>query len=116
MEKEYTPRRASVTKWLQDAPDYILDVLDNGGATADRYTVIFTKALSSRTGRFGETWMSYLGMSYAPTHPQGVSMWGEFKAHECANYRRCNARHRIKWTDLPEHIRSHVIARATSNC
>lgn len=115
MIKEYTPRRASLSRWLQGAPPYILDVLDNKGATCDRYTVIFTKEMSSQTGSYADTWIAYLGMSGAPTHPQGVSIWGEFKAYECAQYRsRCH-KHRIRWNDLPENIREHVIARATSD-
>ena len=36
-------------------------------------------------------------------------MWGDVKA-----YQR-NTRQRIRWLDLPEHIRAHVIARATSD-
>ena len=57
----------------------------------------------------GNTAIPYLAMSGAPTHPQGVSMWGDIKA-----YQR-NTRQRIRWLDLPEHIRAHVIARATTD-
>lgn len=113
MPEEYTPRRANLSRWLQDAPPYVLDVLDDKGA-GDRYTVIFTKEMSSVTGSYRDTWIAYLGMSGAPEHPQGVSMWGEFKANECAQYRYRCGKHRIRWNDLPEHIRDHVIARATS--
>lgn len=83
---EYTPRRANLSRWLQGAPDYVLDVLDSKGS-GDRYTVVFTKAMSSVTGSYAETWVSYLGMSGAPTHPQGVSMWGEMEAYKMAQYR-----------------------------
>lgn len=108
----YTPRRASLGRWLQCAPAYVLDVFDSKDS-GERYTVVFTKALSSLTGSYAETWVSYLGMSGAPTHPQGVSMWGEMKAYEMARYRTRVKRQRIRWLDLPENIREHVVSRAT---
>jgi hypothetical protein len=107
----YTPRRATLARWLVDAPDYILDVLDDKGS-GDRYTVIFGKAFMSGD-TFANAWISYLGMSGAPSHPQGVSMWGEMEAYKMAQYRTRSSHHRIRWLDLPEHIRAHVIARAT---
>lgn len=112
--KEYTPRRANLTRWLQGAPDYILDVLDSKD-NGERYTVIFTKAMSSVTGTYAETWISFLGMSGAPTHPQGVSMWGEMEAYKMAQYRYRAGKDRTRWLDLPENIREHVIARATTD-
>jgi hypothetical protein len=51
-------------------------------------------------------------MSGSPTHPQGISLWGEFTAYQASDYRYRFKRHRIRWLDLPEHIRAHVIARA----
>jgi hypothetical protein len=113
MAREYTPRRANLTRWLQGAPPYVLDVLDSKNS-GERYTVIFTKAMSSMTGSYADTWVSFLGMSGAPTHPQGVSMWGEMRAYEMAQYRYRVKHQRVKWLDLPENIREHVIARATS--
>lgn len=126
MARFYTPRRAG-KRWLEDAPPYVLDVLDNKGKTADRYTVLFTFPLAYALGRdgvplgdgvrgeFSRTWIMYLGMSGAPTHPQGVSMWGEMKAYEAMNYRYRMKHQRIRWLDLPEEIRAHVIARATED-
>jgi len=118
----YTPRRAG-KRWQESAPSYVLDVLDNGGKTADRYTVIFGAALAFHTdaagaihdgpGDYGRTWLQYLAMSDAPTHPQGFSQCGELSAYDAASYRRASQRHRIRWLDLPEHIREHVIARAS---
>lgn len=46
---------------------------DNGGQTADRYTVVFTGGYRKKTS--GSFW--YLGMSCAPFHPQGIGMHGE---------------------------------------
>jgi hypothetical protein len=119
----YTPRRAG-KRWLEDAPVYILDVLDNNGKTADRYTVLFSFPISyaldkfgaflkaGAKGEYGNTYIQYLGMSDNPSHPQGVSMWGEMKAYEAAGYRYRCKHQRIRWNDLPQVIRDHVRARA----
>lgn len=123
MARKYSPRRAS-RRWLEGAPSYVLDVLDNGGKTADRYTVLFTFPLAfaldaageflpaGERGDFSRTYIPYLGMSDAPTHPQGFSQWGELEAHQAAAYRYREKHTRKRWLDLPEHIRSHVMARA----
>ena len=126
MGRKYTPRRFGA-RWSEGAPAYVLDVLDNKGKTADRYTVLFGfplayaldrdgKALpQGEKGEFGRTWIQYLGMSDAPTHPQGFSQWGEMTAHQAAGYRYASGKDRIRWLDLPEHIRKHVIARAAES-
>lgn len=115
MATNYTPRRAGKKRWLEGAPGYILDVLDNRGKTTDRYTVLFTaQFLIPRTyRRFANTTVQYLGMSDSPTHPQGFSQWGELSAADAAAYRYRSGKHRIRWLDLPEHIRKHVQFRAT---
>jgi len=47
-------------------------------------------------------------MSSDPTHPwSGVSMWGDCDAAWRPSHER------IRWLDLPEHVRDHVIRRAT---
>lgn len=119
MSKSYTPRRASKTRWLQDAPEYVLDVFDNKGKTADRYTVMFCGTLLGRfpadSTEMKDTFISYLAMSDAPTHPQGFSQWGEMDAWHAARYRYTAGKQRIKWNDLPENIRKHVISRATQS-
>lgn len=48
-------------------------VYDNGGKTADRYTVVFT----GRYRRYVSGTQQYLGMSENPYHPQGIGMHGE---------------------------------------
>ena len=111
---KYTPRRASLKRWLEGAPDYVLDCFDDK-RTGDRYTVMFTGRLLEHYGEdktFANTYVQYLNMSGAPSHPQGVSMWGELKAYEAAAYRYHNHHRRIRWNDLPEHIKAHVRARA----
>lgn len=103
----YRPRRAS-KRWLEGAPEYILSVHDAGEKYCERYTVCFGGSLwSPNMGRK----VAYLGLSENPTAPMGgVSMWGEIESHN-----RDAAGKKIRWLDLPEHIRKHVVARAEYN-
>lgn len=101
----YRPRRAT-KRWQESAPEYVLDCFDNKGATVDRYTVLFGGSLLE-PALLKNREVYYLGMSDAPTHPQGFSQWGECSA----TWRP--AHQRVRWLDLPEHIRKHVVARAT---
>jgi hypothetical protein len=111
--KPYKPRRAG-KRWLEGAPAYVLDVFDNKGETADRYTVLFTDEHLTQHGdkQFATTYVPYLGMSGAPSHPQGISQWGETCAYDAVAYRYRCGKQRIKWLDLPENIRRHVVRRA----
>ena len=107
--RKYTPRRAG-KRWLEGAPEYVLDVLDDKDA-GERYTVMFCGSELISDGTRTGTYISFLGMSGAPTHPCGVSMFGELQPHEAAAYRYRCKHHRIRWLDLPENIREHVKAR-----
>jgi len=101
---KYQPKR-SRKQWLEGAPEYVLAVYDYGDKTVDRYTVLFGGSLwEPSMGRN----VQFLGMSGSPTHPQGFSQWGEMPAWN----RKALGRH-IKWNDLPENIKQHVISRAT---
>lgn len=102
---DYRPRRAN-KRWLEDAPEYVLDVFDNRGKTADRYMVLFGGSLLE-PALLKHRKVFCLDMSEQPSHPQGVSMWGECPASFRPHHQR------IRWLDLPENIRKHVIARAT---
>ena len=103
---KYQPKR-SRKQWTQDAPPYVLACYDNGGKTCDRYTVLFGAPIW--TPKYGRT-VPFLGMSGAPTHPQGFSQWGEMPSDN----RAACGKH-VRWLDLPEHIREHVISRATES-
>jgi len=81
-------------------------VYDNGGATADRYTLFprgrgWGAFVNRSTGHLVR---NALALSDAPSHPQGFSQWCE-----CAPGRHLGRR--IAWADLPERIRRHVEAR-----
>lgn len=108
MSNTYRPRRAT-QRWMEQAPEYILSVHDNGGKTADRYTVFFGGSLYNEALARNRA-VEYLGMSEQPSHPQGISMWGE-----CPSMNRDASGKKIRWLDLPESIRKHVICRATSS-
>lgn len=103
---EYRPRRAS-KRWSEGAPEYVLACYDTGPDKAlDRYTVLMGGSLwYPEMGRN----VDYLAMSDAPTHPQGLSQWGGMPA---MNRQACGKH--VRWLDLPEHIRKHVVARATT--
>ena len=114
----YTPRRASIERWLKDAPPYILDCFDSKGE-GDRYTVFLCgDFLSSPEGQartFANCSIPYLGMNAMPSHPQfGISMMGEMSAINSQVWRKTQWRYRVRWTDLPENIRNHIIARCKS--
>ena len=102
----HKPRRAR-SRWLEGAPEYVIDVFDNKGETADRYTVFFGGSLAT------DDVVQYLGLSDDTHSPHGVSMWGTIAPHQFAAYRRAFGKDRIRWWDLPDHIRAHVINRAT---
>lgn len=104
--RPYRPRRAG-KRWRQDAPDYILDCFDDR-SFGERYTVMFVPE-PGQTRR--DTFVQGLGMDDSPTHPQGISMWFELPTHGASGYRYRNGHRRVRWLDLPEHIRKHVRAR-----
>lgn len=100
----YQPKRAAA-RWLDQAPAYVLSVHDAGPEANDRYTVCFGWPLWSES--MGRT-VPYLGFNEAPSSPNmGVSMWGECEAHR-------QGLKKIRWLDLPETLRKHVIGSVES--
>jgi hypothetical protein len=86
-----------------DCPDGILCIFDHPD-TGDRYTVIY-KEVHEHNGTF---YVMGRGMSENPTHPQGVGQSFEMKVHELRAYRNANKRRYIKWTSLPDKVKSCV--------
>lgn len=87
---------------------------DNGGDSADRYTVCFTGRAGSNDGEY-----SYRAMSAHPYHPQGVGLWCSSKNRHCdtnkhgfapAMGRKCHLGRRISFAELPEDCRRLVLA------
>jgi hypothetical protein len=99
-------------RWRKNAPEYVLDVFDNRGDSCDRYSVLFCGEHLISDGTRTGTYIPYLTMSESPSYPCGVSLWGELRSWEAAAYRYRSKRFRIRWLDLPEHIREHVKRRA----
>lgn len=84
-----------------DAPRYVR-CYDNGGETADRYSVVFTGRRARGAG------FPYLGMSANPFHPQGIGTRGESEYF----VDRPTSRHlgkRIAFEALPEDCRKLVM-------
>lgn len=94
------PRKAPAHR-LEGAPPYVVAVYDDGPRANDRYTVLFGWPLwQPEMGRE----VPCLHFNKAPTHPAvGVSLWGEVSWRWGAKM--------ISWSDLPEHLQQHVIAR-----
>lgn len=86
---------------------------DNGGSTADRYTVVFT----GRYRRSSREDFIYLGMSDDPSYPQGVGMHGtsvdqidvNSKGWAPAVGRTNHLGKRVLFTDLPEKCQKLVL-------
>jgi len=102
MERKYKPRRQS-RRWLDsDCPPGVLAIYDNE-KFADRYTVIYTETFGG--DEYRNMRVGYRGMSAKPCDPQGVGMYGEFSAHDCAAYRYANRNRACRWSDLPLAVR-----------
>lgn len=98
------PRRAS-RQWMEQAPPYVLSCHDLGEKSKfdDRYTVLYWS--KDMVDQAGFAYVECLGMSGAPTHPQGVSMFGQLPRSSDRPAKR------VRWLDLPRHIRQHAISR-----
>lgn len=103
--RKYTPRRQS-KRWLDvDCPRGVLAVYDNGGETADRYTVFYAETIPAPGGA---VWIGFRGMSENPSHPQGVGLYDEMRAHEATAYRRAVSHQACTWSSLPEAVKACV--------
>jgi hypothetical protein len=103
----YTPRRASKTRWLQNAPDHVLDCFKNKSGTYDvLYCGVLLSPLENRT--FANCRVSGREMDADPSHPQGIGVSFELSAWDAARYRARNAHRRVKWADLPAKVKTCV--------
>lgn len=83
----------------EDMSEYLFRITDNGGQTADRYTVVFADG-------------TYLGMSSRPSHPQGVSMAGEsIDPQVLADWVENGEAVDVALGDLPQHLVDHILFR-----
>ncbi len=90
---------ADVFEKPEDLSDYLFRIVDNGGSSADRYTVVFGDG-------------SYLSMSSSPTHPQGVSMCGEnIDPQVVEEWVDEGSAIDLALGDLPPHLVQHILDR-----
>lgn len=91
---------------------------DNGGNSADRYTVCFTGRAGTSHYETGPSECHYRAMSSDPFHPQGVGIWGASKGKHCdvneqgwapTIGRKNHLGTRIKFEDLPEPCRRLIL-------
>ena len=112
MKHTYTPRRAGKTRWLKDAPEYILDCFDHPGED-DRYTIMLTGTMLcwspvDKPRTFANTEIQFIGSTAG-----GSIYWSGVDAYRAAQYRYAKSRHRVRWLDLPEAVREQVVIRVT---
>jgi hypothetical protein len=105
--RTYTPRRANKRRWLQDAPEYVLDCFYY--KRSDSYDVLFTGSLLGTVA--GEP------KDYAHVYIMGIDVsrsgaWYSFElqAYAAMRYRMRNGRNRIAWKDMPDAVRRSVEA------
>ena len=103
--------------YLPDGSPRYIRCYDNGGSTADRYTVVFTGRCKHKSG--GE--LMYLAMNDRPFHPQGFGQHGGMEQHfdvgkhgwPVAVGKECKScpdiGKRIEFKDLPEDCRKLVL-------
>jgi hypothetical protein len=87
----------------------IIDCWDNGGRTADRYSIAITGLQSTR--RNGQTvYHTYwLGASAAPFHPQGFGQHGgEIDTRDYFRSRYTHLGHPIDFLDLPPDVQRFI--------
>ncbi len=87
---------------LDDMKPFVFCITDNGGATADRFTIVFSDG-------------DYFNASMDPYSPQGVGMWGDGSAPKVdvlgsIKERVLEGKERfIRWADLPSKIQKGMI-------
>jgi len=81
---------------LDDLKPFIFRIIDNGGATADRFTIITCDG-------------DYFASSAYPTHPQGFGMWGEsIDLAYVEEVTESGTSRDLRWIDLPKAVRDCV--------
>lgn len=78
---------------------------DNKGASADRYTVVFTGRYRHKTG--GEFW--YVGMDAYPFSPQGIGMHGTNR-NQIDRPTSSHLGRKIKFESLPEDCQKLILS------
>lgn len=83
-----------------DVPRYVR-CYDNGGETADRYTIVFTGNYTRRTNGAHV----YLGCNAEPTHPQGIGQHGESSGGPIDRPSYKHLGRKVPFSTLPESVK-----------
>lgn len=89
-----------IDNYLNEAKEDF-DVYDNGGKTADRWTVVSKSDLKNKQPN---GMVDMLSLSENPNSPQGVSMWGEGQAGD-------HLGKKVKFSSLPKEVQKHITMR-----
>jgi hypothetical protein len=82
---------------LDDLKTFIFRIVDNGGQSADRFTVVTCDG-------------DYFAMSGSPFHPQGVGLTGEgIDVNALSDRIEAGLERDLRWIDLPEDCRRCVM-------
>jgi hypothetical protein len=102
MAHAYTPRRASLTRWLKGAPDEVIDIFYIPGSHTP-YEIFFGRALRVTGESFANMHLSFLcADSY------GAYAWEEMEAQKVADYRYSMGHRRVRWDTLPADLQASV--------
>lgn len=105
--RHYTPRRASKTRWLKNAPDYILDCFRQRKDDGGDFDVLFTgKLLGTVNGEPQD--FSHVYVMGLDVTADGRYCSFELNAYQAAQFRYANGKRRITWNDLPNEARKAV--------
>jgi len=86
----------------KDYPKGVLGIYDNGGKTADRYTVVYEPFFVD-----GRPYFPYVGMSAGPFWPQGFCQHGEAQGYGYPRGNTCGKV--IRFEDLPPDCQTVVL-------
>lgn len=104
-------QKARIESLLPNGSPKKIRVYDNGGETADRFTVVFTGNYNNIGRKRGDARTNYhyaASMSANPFHPQGVYLIDSYtNVIDYPSYKRLGKK--IKFEDLPDNCKKVVI-------
>ena len=106
MKKMMKKQERRIESFLPEGKPKFVRIYDNGGETADRFTVVFTGRYGHKTGN--ETWI--IGMCEAPYSPQGVCLHSPLPYNERPDFPTYgHLGKKIKFDDLPKDCQKVVL-------
>lgn len=105
MEK-YTPRRAG-KRWLEGAPDYILDCFRHKKEDGPGFDVLFTGSLLGTIQEQPQDF-SHVRIMGLDLDTDGGGLSFELDAFQAVCFRYTSKNRRVKWSDLPAEVQKSV--------